>query len=87
MDTATRYGGDEFAVVLPETAATGAGSVSARVHELIAEESEQPALSVSIGAAIYPSDGKTIQDLLQKADRELYGMKSRDAERSLLVAV
>ena len=87
MDTATRYGGDEFAVVLPETAATGAGSVSARIHELIAEESEQPALSVSIGAAIYPSDGKTIQDLLQKADRELYGMKSRDAERSLLVAV
>jgi hypothetical protein len=39
-------------------------------------------------AAIYPSDGKTVQALLQTADRELYGMKSRDAEqRSLLVAV
>jgi hypothetical protein len=38
-------------------------------------------------AAIYPSDGKTVQALLQTADREFYGMKSRDAEQRLLVAV
>lgn len=88
IDTAARYGGDEFAVVLPETTASAAGFVASRIHELIAEQSEQPALSVSVGAAIYPSDGKTVQALLQAADRELYGMKGRGAQqRSLLVAV
>ena len=88
IDTATRDGGDEFAVVLPETAPSAAAFVASRIRELIARDSEQPALSASIGVAVYPSDGKTIQALLQTADRRLYEMKSRGTERpSLPVAV
>jgi len=75
MDMAARYGGDEFAVILPETMAEGARFVASRVRSQLAADGFQPALSASSGVAVYPQDGKTIEALLQAADRELYGMK------------
>ena len=85
IDTAARYGGDEFAVILPETTASAAGFVASRIRERIAADSEQPPLSASIGVAVYPRDGETIEALLHTADRELYGMKSRGAEQPYLL--
>jgi len=87
IDTAARYGGDEFAVILPETTASAAGFVASRIRERIATDSEQPALSASIGVAAYPQDGETIEALLETADRELYGMKRCGAERPSLLVV
>jgi len=86
IDTAARYGGDEFAVILPETAASAATFVASRIRDLIAKDSEQPTLSASIGVAVYPRDGETIEALLQKADRELYGMKGRAPDQPSLLA-
>jgi diguanylate cyclase (GGDEF)-like protein len=84
MDTAARYGGDEFAVVLPEAGEEAAASVSRRICERLAKDSETPRISVSVGAAVFPRDGETIDDLFDKADRALYGMKRRpDGIRSL----
>jgi diguanylate cyclase (GGDEF)-like protein/PAS domain S-box-containing protein len=75
IDTAARYGGDEFALILPETTAQAAGFVAARIRERLTMDNEQPPISVSIGVADYPQGGETIEDLLRTADRELYGMK------------
>jgi diguanylate cyclase (GGDEF)-like protein/PAS domain S-box-containing protein len=75
IDTAARYGGDEFAVILPETSAAGARLVASRIRSRLATDSLQPLLSTSVGVAVYPQDGETIEALLRAADRELYGMK------------
>jgi diguanylate cyclase (GGDEF)-like protein len=77
MDTAARYGGDEFAVVLPEAGSEAATSVSRRICERLAKDGEVPHVTVSVGAAVFPQDGETIDALFNAADRALYGMKGR----------
>jgi diguanylate cyclase (GGDEF)-like protein len=84
MDTAARYGGDEFAIVLPEAGEEAAASVSRRICERLAKDGEFPNVTVSVGAAVFPRDGESIDALFNSADRELYGMKRRpDGIRSL----
>jgi diguanylate cyclase (GGDEF)-like protein len=77
MDTAARYGGDEFAVVLTEAGEEAATSVSRRICERLATDGEVPRATVSVGAAVFPRDGETIDALFNAADRQLYGMKGR----------
>jgi diguanylate cyclase (GGDEF)-like protein len=76
IDTGARYGGDEFALILPETSEREAKEVLQRVCDRVAERSEAPPISVSGGLAMYPRDGKTIETLVDSADRSLYRMKS-----------
>jgi diguanylate cyclase (GGDEF)-like protein len=75
MDTAARYGGDEFVLILPETDAEGARLVSQRITKRLAEDGEEPKLSVSIGTAVCPDDGETIHAILNAADHDLYREK------------
>jgi diguanylate cyclase (GGDEF)-like protein len=75
IDTAARYGGDEFALVLPEAGKDIASRVVSRIRERLAAEPERPALSVSAGVAAFPEDGDTPEKLLGSADRALYAMK------------
>jgi len=75
IDTAARYGGDEFALVLPEASKDTASRVVSRIRERLAAEPEPPALSVSAGVAAFPEDGDTPEKLLGSADRALYAMK------------
>lgn len=77
IDTAARHGGDEFALVLPETGMAAATLVAQRICELLEKEAEQPVLSVSIGIASHPKDAETIGTLLYAADKALYAMKDK----------
>jgi len=80
IDTAGRYGGDEFAVVLPETGAEAASQVAQRICDSIANDGMGPLLSVSVGVAVYPHDGESIEVLLRKADVAMYAMKAKKRE-------
>jgi two-component system cell cycle response regulator len=77
IDTAARYGGDEFAIVLPETEEEEALQVAARITDFLAADTEQPPVRVSIGVAVYPTDGDTPSALLAAADTALYWEKTR----------
>ena len=77
-DTAARYGGDEFALVLPESSAESAAYVAQRISERLAKDVEEPRLTISIGVAEYPRDGTSIEHLLNAADQALYQEKRQD---------
>ena len=84
-DVPARYGGDEFAVILPETDAEAATRIAARVAEALSAAPYEAdgrlpvAVGVSVGAATYPSEGRTATELIAAADGALYASKADDA--------
>lgn len=77
IDTAARQGGDEFALVLPEAGAGAARLVARRICDVLAKDTEEPSLSVSVGIGSFPKDADTVVTLLCAADRALYAMKEK----------
>ncbi len=75
IDTAARFGGDEFALLLPETGTEAAHSVARRVGSSITEDGNGPPISVSVGVSVYPRDGETVESLVSAADAAMYAMK------------
>jgi diguanylate cyclase (GGDEF)-like protein len=87
VDTPARFGGDEFALVLPESSFESATRVAQRISQRLAEDVEVPTLSISVGVAEYPRDGSTIESLLSVADRALYKAKKQSASAATLPAI
>ena len=80
IDTAYRYGGDEFILVLPEADRQTAAGIAARVRSLLVDEGI--ALTVSIGAAEL-REGQNLKAFIREADRAMYRDKSGDASGAL----
>ena len=82
-DVVSRYGGDEFTVVLPQTGIEGASSIAERIRRGIEGrlflESMGLAvrLTASLGIASFPDHGETREDLIGHADRAMYRVKER----------
>jgi len=78
-DSAFRIGGDEFALLLPQTDADQALALSRRVAAVFAEVLQALPLSVSVsmdhGIAIFPHDGEQADQLIRVADERLYRLK------------
>jgi diguanylate cyclase (GGDEF)-like protein len=87
-DLAFRYGGEEFALLLPETDKLAAAQMAERVrallttHEFIVKETGSPShVTVSMGVAMYPSDATDERGFVYAADMALYAAKAAGKNR------
>ena len=90
-DEVYRYGGDEFALLLPSTSARDALGVARRIRVRVGQATRQPGdvasgTHCSIGIACYPADGSDRASLLHAADRALYKAKHDGGDRIRVAA-
>ncbi len=85
-DTAARVGGEEFAVVVPETDEKGAFVLAERLRHTVAAAfaTADPPLTISFGIVSFPSHGNDQEQLLHRADEALYAAKRLGRNRSVV---
>jgi diguanylate cyclase (GGDEF)-like protein len=86
IDTAARYGGDEFVVLLPETDPTGAFVLAEKIRLGVRSMPIElpgggPRPSLSVGVVSYPDDGRTVDELMISADGAMYASKRAGKDR------
>jgi len=84
-DVVSRYGGEEFVILLPDTDRKGALKVAKKIRREV-ERNSQPRVTVSVGIAENTSDYPGSEQLLQEADSAMYGAKKAGKNRIYLAA-
>jgi diguanylate cyclase (GGDEF)-like protein len=87
-DSVFRQGGDEFAVIVPEVNAEEAGEVAKRLRGRVSQRGfgsdEMRPMTATTGFAMFPADGRTVDDLLSVADADLFTAKPGERTRGLV---
>jgi len=85
VDTVARYGGEEFVVMLIEAPIATAAAVGERLRARVAaEDFGAGRLTVSVGAAEYPTHGETPEELIASADAAMYQAKNEGRDRVIV---
>ena len=84
VDEVCRYGGEEFSVILPQTKKADAQMIGERIRHRIEStdfestvEKHKAKITVSLGIASFPENGKTLKELIEKVDQALYLAKGK----------
>jgi len=86
MDLACRYGGEEFAFILPNTSKEEATTIAERMRKSIAEQTfANASFTISIGIASFPEDGQTKEEIIRKADLALYRAKKEGKNKVVAI--
>ncbi|HEY5288331.1 MAG TPA: diguanylate cyclase [Solirubrobacteraceae bacterium] len=85
VDSAARVGGEEFALILPDSGADSAFVLAERLRSALAGEfaEDSVAITISFGLATYPEHGETAASLLRAADEALYAAKDSGRNRTV----
>ncbi len=86
IDTAARIGGEEFAIIVPETEDHGAYILAERLRRAVGEAfgSGEPQVTISFGVASFPKIGATTEALLHAGDQALYAAKELGRDRTVI---
>jgi diguanylate cyclase (GGDEF)-like protein len=90
---AARYGGEEFVVVLPDTSAKSCALVAERIRKAVMTmvvpsntEKPLPQVTVSVGVAVFPEHGQTLEKVIQASDKAMYESKRHGRNRTTVAS-